>query len=183
LTIKGGVHTIREGITNQYVMPATILAFLAAIGFVYIGLLSILIAMVALALFLSVSGIEIDTRLLRYRKYKVIAGIKFGKWSPFTTNDSFQLWLSSESGRYMYTTYGTTPAFVAPTNFYNGNKSKSITYDLILVLATGEKHIVNDFFKYSTAKKALSVLESAGCATRDKIIEKLNENNKRSRRL
>lgn len=75
MTIKGGVHTIREGITNQYVMPATILAFLAAIGFVYIGLLSILIVMAALALFLSVSGIEIDTRLLRYRNYKVIAGI------------------------------------------------------------------------------------------------------------
>ena len=83
----------------------------------------------------------------------------------------------------MYTTYGTTPAFIAPTNFYNGNKSKLITYDLIQVFTTGEKHIVNNFFKYTTAKKALSVLESAGCATRDKIIEKLNENNKKRRRL
>lgn len=126
---------------------------------------------------------EIDARQLRYRKYKVIAGIKFGKWIPFTTDDCFQLWLSSESGRYMYTTYGTTPAFIAPTNFYNGNKSKLITYDLIQVFTTGEKHIVNNFFKYTTAKKALSVLESAGCATRDKIIEKLNENNKKRRRL
>lgn len=181
MTHKQEVHTIREGITNHYVIPATTLAFLSAVSFVYIGLPTIVLVIAALALFFSVSGMEIDTRQLRYRKYKVILGVKFGKWISFSQDDSFQLWLSSESGRYLYTTYGTTPVFIAPTNFYNGNKTKSITYDLIQVAVSGEKHIVNDFLKYGTAKKALDILEVTGCATRDKIIEKLHEN-KRARR-
>lgn len=178
---KHEVHTIQEGMTNHYVIPATVLSFLSAFLFVYIGIPAIILVIAALALFFSVSGMEIDTRQFRYRKYKVIFGLKFGRWIVFSANDSFQLWLSSESGRYLHTTYGTTPVFVAPTNFYNGNKSKIITYDLIQVLETGDKQLINDFRTYKNAKITLELFGSTGCAIRDKISEKLHENKKKRR--
>ena len=68
-----------------------------------------------------------------------------------------------------------------PVNFYNGNKSKLTTFDVVCVSNTGEKVYINGFLKYNQAKDALFSFKHSGCAVRNRVAEKIAENKSRKR--
>ncbi len=164
---------ITEGLSNYYLVHALASLVLALFSFFYSNLWATIFVAIALVFLFVISGVEIDTSKRTYRKYDTFIGfITVGKWSHFSKTDHFHLMLSAEN------TNISTPILFAPTHFYNGRKSKLITFDIVLINDDGRK-TVKDFTKYNSAKFALKRFQIAGCKVRNRIAEKIIENKKR----
>lgn len=173
---------IREGLSNHYALSGVSSLFLAVISFYFSNILACIFVILSLVLFFVVTGIEVDEEELKYRKYKIFLGfIAFGKWMRFSKEDTFHLILSSESARFFSADRDVAWGFFMPVNFYNGNKSKLTTFDVVCVSNNGDKIYVNDFLKYNHAKDTLLLFEQSGCEVRNRIAEKITENKNRKR--
>ena len=175
------LFVIKEGFSNTYLVHGVAALIIAGFSFYISDYLPFVFTGIAILLFLAVTGVEIDEKNRRYRKYSVICGIKWGRWMEFSENDKVYLMLSIETMTVFPGGHAFPLSVITPTNFYNGNKSKTITYDVIMENEQCVRLIVNDFSRYKDAQSALRSFQRAGCPVRNKVAEKISENRKRRR--
>jgi hypothetical protein len=167
-------HVINEGKTLNYLIPTILCAIASLISFVLFFPLGILLIIICIQLALIETGIEFNGETLVYRKFKLIFGVKRGKWKNIPDPDSFHLRLSVES--HTYKTY--FPGGSGAT-FYGGSNStsKSITYDVLVHTKTGQWIILYEFLSYKRALQFMKHLSSLDkFEVTDHIALKLEEN-------
>ncbi|MES2555076.1 MAG: hypothetical protein V4604_02945 [Bacteroidota bacterium] len=154
---------ISEGKTNSLIVPALI-GIVLGIGFcVSIPLAGIILLAFSISLFSATNGLEIAHSGTSYRKYTNYFGFRSGNWHSLNSVGEVELKLSAESDTYQSRVGRYTV--------------KSVTYDLIIELQSGEKQTIYEFLEYRPAKLALrefaSVLQVGSV---DYIAIKLEEN-------
>lgn len=155
--------TISEGKTNSLIVPA-IFGILVGIGFTFlIPIAGLIILTVSISLFSATNGLEITNSGTGYRKYTDYFGLRYGTWHSLNSVGEVELKLSVDAD--------TVRTYTGRTEL------KSVTYDLIIELESGEKQIIYEFLEYRPAKLALRQLSSVlQVGSVDYIALKLEEN-------
>jgi len=126
----------------------------------------------AVGLFMSTNGLTLNFKSKTYTKYSSIFGYKIGKPQKIEYIISATLILSIERAK-------TNQAMIMG----EAGRSKSMTYDIVLMDEFGESTLLHDFIKYRHAIKALERLKTHfEIQTFDKVLDKLQQNKRNARR-
>jgi len=162
------VVDLNEGNTNAYVVHASLACFLCIPLVISFPVFGTPFLILALSVFATTNGFEIDLEARKYRKYGRYYSFKFGSWQPFSDPERAELVLSTER-----------------STFQGGNAStptvtvKTRTFDIVLHLNSEKENTVYEFLNYQQAKEALAAFESLGIPVRNRIQEKIAERRSR----
>lgn len=161
--------------TNAYLVQGLVALVLGAGSFVLSPFIAIPILVFAVALFVSTTGIQINSEQKLYRTFMSLFGYKIGSWKSFSTTTEVILVLSTER---------TTVRGIIPGAIPIGRSAtlQVRTYDLLINDGISSME-VNDFLTYKNARLAFDCLTSSlNINGRDFVSEKLASNRaKRSR--
>jgi hypothetical protein len=169
-----------EGFANNYLIPGVFLV-IAGIIFIMVGrndgfislTIGISLLFLAIVLFASTSGLELDLESLRYRKYGKFGPLVIGDWKRLPKVTLVRIQIHSETAS--RPAGGVFPILSAST--------KSLTYDVIVFDRMQESTEIYNFLKYRDAKKVGRLLaESLEVNLNDIVAEKLAKNRSRRRR-
>ena len=173
---------VNIGLTSSFTIPGVLLfipGIASACAGISLGLIPVIVGVVfmivAIFLFTSKGGVELDGENGKYRTYHVIAGKKFGTWLTMKSPESAELVLHSDVADFS----GMGVAVGRP-----GASIKALTYDLLLRYDNGKVEELYDFPSYKPAEQVLNGLHTEfGIPIRNRVAEKIAENrNRRSRR-
>ncbi|MDH4474172.1 MAG: hypothetical protein QE487_16315 [Fluviicola sp.] len=155
--------TISEGKTNSLIVPA-IFGILIGIGFTFlIPIAGLIILAVSISLFSATNGLEITNSGTGYRKYMDYFGLRYGTWHSLNSVGEVELKLSVDAD--------TVRTYTGRTEL------KSVTYDLIIELESGDKQPIYEFLEYKSAMLALEQFATAlQVRSVDYVAIKLEEN-------
>lgn len=154
---------ISEGKTNTLIVPA-IFGILIGIGFFFfIPVAGLIILGVSISLFSATNGLEITNSGNGYRKYTDYFGLRYGTWHPLNSVGEVELKLSVDADT---------------VRTYTGRMElKSVTYDLIIELESGDKQPIYEFLEYKSARLALEQLATVlQVGSVDYVAIKMEEN-------
>lgn len=127
---------ISEGRSNAYLVHGVgVLALMSALAFW--SVFAFLLFPLAMILFFSDSGVEIDPRALQVRKYIGFATYRKGIWIPLKHFTKVEL--------------EETLVLFQHRSFFRYQPSTSRTFDVEVHTANGDKFQINDFFDYEQA--------------------------------
>lgn len=172
-------NLISEGITYSLLIPAVFTLITGGVLSVFFLIPGLILLALGVYLFTVTGGFELNASEKRYRSYKRLFGLNWGNWHSLENAKQVEIWLSSESKTLRTLLPTGSPAY------YNNNQTtlKSITYDLILIKDSGEQRIAFEFMSYKKALAAMRMIENQlQLPTRDRIAEKLAENQLRRQR-
>jgi hypothetical protein len=169
---------ISEGFVNKYLIPGVFLIITGLIGIavgsnkqIEVVICGIVLMLIAIALFASTSGLDIDTETKRYRRYGKCGPLVLGDWKPMPNAVELRVQIHAENA-----TIGGWGLMPIPSQ-----TTKSLTYDLVSIDTLNEKVEIYNFSKYRNAKKSGQILaECLEVELKDMIAEKLGR--RRSRR-
>lgn len=155
---------LNEGNTNAYVIHGTLASLVSlpfAILFPFFG---IPLLILALCIFATTNGLEIDTEARRYRKYGSFFAYKFGTWLPIGNPERAELVLCTEQS-------------VATVESSMGGRpqTRARTFDIVLHMNSKKEITVYEFLNYAQGKEALAVFESLEIPVHNRIQEKIAE--------
>ena len=164
--------TIDEGQTLDFVIHAFIvLAFGTPIVLIHPALYLLPLA-IGIALFSISAGIEVDVTNVRIRKYKAIAGYKWGNWKELKKYKAAHLkfHLDNSSNEFGLNIAG----------MYVPQSGPARSYDLVFTDENNNAFEFNHFVKYSKALstvKALKDIKSLEVVNKfeDKLFRQLNK--------
>ena len=161
--------------TNSYLVPALVVLLTGLASFVISWILAIPILTIAVGLFASTTGVQINTDSKQYRTYVGFFGYKMGSWSSLSKITEVTLILSTER---------TTIKGIIPGAMPIGRRAtlQVRTYDVLLRDEISQFEL-NDYLTYKNARKTYDALiQTLNVEGRDYVAEKLAANRaKRSR--
>jgi len=168
---------IHEGMTMEYIPQGFLIMIVAIAGAFIHPLLGLLIATIGIGVFTISTGIEIDHKNLKMRKYKGILMYRWGKWLPLNEWEQAKLILSIDNKD--------MPAqIVNAIDVVGGARKKSSirTFDLVVTFKNGTKATINHFLKYSFALKTMQALAKIGELKTMNLIEERLIRQRKTRR-
>lgn len=152
------------------------------VGVIIAGLLSFLynpfiactILLIGFALLAVQTGISIDTEHKKYKVYRKTVGVTFGSWTSLENTTEVILVLNTDK----VTLKGILPGAIP---IGRSSTIQTRTYDLYITDGIKPKKL-NDFLKYTPAIRAAEIIsETINVPLRDKIAEKISQNQARRR--
>lgn len=135
---------IPEGRLNDYLVHGFFVAIAGAILFLVHWSLTIVMLLVALALFRVSSGMEIDPAGKRIRIYKALGKFRSGSWLSIGQYDTLSIRYTNES----QTMGGRGPELTVRVR----------TYDLYLIGSNGASQLFHEFTDYAKARKCAEAM-------------------------
>ena len=135
----------KEGYSMGYIIHAAFIIIAAYFIGIYYLIPGILVAMLALLLFLIKSGLEIDTSKEEIRSYKSLFNIRFGKWIHLDDIQSATLKYTHE--------------FQLMNSRGTSTNVRTITFDLVLKKEDLNEIKVHEFTEYKMARQVCNKLE------------------------
>jgi len=127
---------ISEGRSNAYLLHG--IGVLLVMGALTLwSPFALILFPLAVVLFIADSGVEIDSKQLRVRRYIGFSRFRRGIWIP----------LKHFSGAELKETLVLNQS----KSFFRYQRSTSRTFDVLLTMPDGEKFEINDFFEYGQA--------------------------------
>lgn len=170
---------ISEGVVNNYLIPGVFLVIGGIICIVlgagqspWLWIGGILLIAVAILLFTATSGMEIDEKALRFRKYGKFGPLVIGYWKSIPQGLEIRILINIES-----TQRNGAGAIPVPDH-----SSRVLTYEVASVDTLNHATRLYGFMKYTNAKKAGKILSEIMDVTLNDIVsEKLARNRSRRR--
>lgn len=135
---------IPEGRLNDYLVHGFFVAIAGAILFLVHWSLTIVMLLVAIALFRVSSGMEIDPAGKRIRIYKALGKVRSGSWLNIGQYDTLSIRYTNES----QTMGGRGPELTVRVR----------TYDLYLIGSNGASQLFHEFTDYAKARKCAEAM-------------------------
>lgn len=135
---------IPEGRLNDYLVHGFFVAIAGAILFLVHWSLTMVMLLVAIALFRVSSGMEIDPAGKRIRKYKALGKVRSGSWLNIGQYDTLSIRYTNES----QTMGGRGPELTVRVR----------TYDLYLIGSNGASQLFHEFTDYAKARKCAEAM-------------------------
>lgn len=165
---------ISEGLTYEYVIPGIFIMFVGLLLSI-VNFLFVLVIIVGLMFILVSSGVLIDTKTNRIKKYHAIGSVNLRKsdnWVDLNQIVEIRLKYNSNEGN----TY--RPIYLAKA------ASTLTTFDLILTDDFGMRTVIYDFKNMRQAFKTMTHLEKLSNArivneVKNNIFSKLNDRKRR----
>lgn len=150
---------IPEGRTNDYLIHGVFVVIAAGILVLAHWSLAILMAGLAVALFLASSGVEIDVKGRRARVYKALGSLRSGQWVGMEQYTGITIHHTRESQ--------------VMTSRASQTTVRVRTYDVHLTTAAGEAVLFHDFTDYAKARKcAVTMAEGWKLELMDEVQER-----------
>jgi len=138
------VHDIDEGYTQDYLVHGVVALAVAGIMLLVHWSWTIVLGLLAVALFAMRSGIEIDVPGKRARVYKALLKWKFGEWLKTPTFSRIELIYTNEAQVMNYKSISTNV--------------RTRTYELVLQGGVGDRLLFHEFTDYSKARKSADIM-------------------------
>jgi hypothetical protein len=140
---------IKEGITFHFFVHAIFVALLGAVGFVpgipnFFRVMGIVFLALAILLLLVETGISVDKKNGRVRKYFSLFSIRFGEWVYLSRYEKIILESSKETLNHMGT-------------MHSPSSTSSLTYEIMLKNNTNSFELY-EFTEYEVAKRMFEEL-------------------------
>lgn len=135
---------IPEGRLNDYLVHGFFVAIAGAILFLVHWSLTMVMLLVAIALFRVSSGMEIDPAGKRIRIYKAMGKVRSGSWLNIGQYDTLSIRYTNES----QTMGGRGPELTVRVR----------TYDLYLIGSNGASQLFHEFTDYAKARKCAEAM-------------------------
>lgn len=135
---------IPEGRLNDYLVHGFFVAIAGAILFLVHWSLTMVMLLVAIALFRVSSGMEIDPAGKRIRIYKALGKVRSGSWLNIGQYDTLSIRYTNES----QTMGGRGPELTVRVR----------TYDLYLIGSNGASQLFHEFTDYAKARKCAEAM-------------------------
>lgn len=155
---------LHEGNTNAYAIHASLASLICAPFAIIFPGFGTPFLILALSIFATTKGFEIDLEARRYRKYGNYYSLTFGGWQAIDNPEHAELVLSTERSS------GRSGISIAPRLAI-----ETRTYDIVLHSNIGKETIAYEFLSYKQAEEALAVFESLGIPVHNRIQEKIAE--------